>query len=81
MEFIFICPNKAQTFKGTNFRIIDNRGIKKDAWGNKVLDAKIELLDACPFCSDFHTYHASELVCPFEISGDSASETNINDNA
>ena len=68
MEFSFICPEQGQTFKSADFKIIDHRGIATDSSGNRVLDAKVELNEACPFCGRMHTYHASELACPFRVS-------------
>lgn len=65
MAFIFVCPQTNQIFNSGNFDIIDNRGVKTDAAGNKTLDARVALTGPCPFCGGRHVYHASELSCPF----------------
>ena len=65
VNFIFVCPNNNQVFEGSNFKIIDNRGIVTDDAGNKTLDAKVALGAPCPFCGQKHVYLASELSCPF----------------
>ncbi len=66
MEFVFFCAESGRTFRSRDFRIADNKGVKKDPYGNKVLDAKVILRSPCPYCSKFHDYKASELTCPFE---------------
>jgi hypothetical protein len=65
MEFIFTCPQTNGTFHSANFKITQNQGVQLDAAGHKTLDAKVVLIDPCPFCGGIHTYHASELACPF----------------
>ena len=55
------------TFESADFNIIENRGVISDSSGNKILDAKVELNESCPFCGEKHVYLASELSCPFEI--------------
>lgn len=67
MEFIFICTKRNMTFESADFNITENRGVISDSSGNKILDAKIELNESCPFCEEKHVYLASELSCPFEI--------------
>ncbi len=67
MEFIFICPKRNMTFESADFNIIENQGVISDSSGNKILDAKVELNEPCPFCGENHVYPASELSCPFEI--------------
>lgn len=64
MEFIFVCPEQTKTFKSTNFRFIENRGVTTDSSGNKMLDVWVELCEACPSCGKKHTYHASKLAWP-----------------
>ncbi|MDY6950930.1 MAG: hypothetical protein SWE60_05420 [Thermodesulfobacteriota bacterium] len=65
MKFIFFCPEKHRTFETDAYRIIEDKGVKRDASGNKVWDAKVELSVACPFCRRRHVYPASEVACPF----------------
>jgi hypothetical protein len=65
MEFIFVCPETHAVFNSEDFKIIENKGIKTDAAGNKTLDAKVALTGPCPLCGKKHVYHASELSCPF----------------
>jgi predicted RNA-binding Zn-ribbon protein involved in translation (DUF1610 family) len=65
MEFVFVCRNTNKDFKSSDFEIRDNRGVKTDASGNKVLDAKVALTVPCPFCGEKHVYQVSELACPF----------------
>lgn len=65
MKFIFVCPNQSKVFESADFTIFDNRGVKTDESGNKTLDAKVALNEACPFCGEKHVYHAGELACPF----------------
>ncbi|MDY6951733.1 MAG: hypothetical protein SWE60_09485 [Thermodesulfobacteriota bacterium] len=65
MKFIFFCPEKHQTFETNGFRITDEKGVKTDASGNKIWDAKVELTVACPFCGKRHVYPASKVACPF----------------
>lgn len=65
MEFLFVCPNRNQTFETAAFTIVENRGVVVDATGNKVLDAKVMLNQPCPVCGEIHVYHAGELSCPF----------------
>jgi hypothetical protein len=67
MEFIFICPKRNMTFESADFKITENRGVISDSFGNKILDAKVELNQPCPSCGEKHVYLASELPCPFEI--------------
>jgi hypothetical protein len=64
MELAFVCPETKGVFGCRDFRIVDNRGVKTDAAGNKVLDAVVVLTAPCPFCGSKHAYHASELSCP-----------------
>ncbi|RJP77344.1 MAG: hypothetical protein C4522_15625 [Desulfobacteraceae bacterium] len=64
MELIFTCPETSQVFYTGNFEVIDNHGIKTDTAGNKILEAKVALVDPCPFCGRMHVYHANELACP-----------------
>ena len=70
VNFIFVCPNKNEMFKRSDFRILDNRGVTTDDVGNKTLDAKVALDEPCPFCGQQHVYHASELSCPFTSEND-----------
>jgi len=65
MKFIFVCPKQNRVFESADFRILDNRGVIRDTAGNKALDAKLALNEPCPFCSEKHVYHATELQCPF----------------
>jgi hypothetical protein len=65
VEFIFTCPRTHKTFTSADCDITDNHGIKTDAEGNKTLDARVALKNPCPFCGSRHSYHASELACPF----------------
>ena len=55
------------TFESADFNVIENRGVISDSFGNKILDAKVELYEPCPFCGEKHVYLASQLSCPFEI--------------
>ena len=66
MKFNFVCPGNQQVFESSDFCIIDYKGVRNDAQGQKELDAKVKLLKPCPFCGEKHVYHASELVCPFD---------------
>ncbi len=66
MEFVFVCPENQAVFRTRNFDITENKGVQKDANGDRFLDARIALKDPCPFCGRMHTYHAGELTCPFE---------------
>lgn len=65
MKFIFVCPETGQEFFSANFEIADNRGVRTDATGNRIFDARVVLADPCPHCGRRHDYHASELSCPF----------------
>jgi hypothetical protein len=69
LKFIFVCPTQNKMFESANFSILENRGVIVDEAGNKMLDAKVELNNPCPFCSQKHVYCASELSCPFGASG------------
>jgi hypothetical protein len=71
MEFTFMCADKQKSFNSNQFTIIDNKGIKTDASGNKVLDAKVILKEPCPFCGEKHIYHAKDLSCPFVVRSES----------
>jgi len=62
---VFVCPEHGAVFHSTEFVLIENKGIKTDTYGNKVLDAKVELKESCPFCGKKHVYHVSEIPCPF----------------
>ena len=63
------------TFESSDFNVIENKGVIADSFGNKTLDAKVELNAPCPLCGEKHVYLASELACPFEIPrGGSASK-------
>jgi hypothetical protein len=65
MDFIFVCPKFQRTFESDAFKLTQNHGIKIDSAGQKYLDAKIILLDPCPFCGKKHSFAAKDLVCPF----------------
>jgi len=65
MKFIFVCPIQNKEFESADFRVLENKGVLTDEAGNKTLDAKVALNEPCPFCGQKHTYHASELSCPF----------------
>ncbi len=65
MDFVFVCKNTRKDFKSEDFEITENKGVKTDASGNKILDAKVVLTKPCPFCGEKHSYQASELACPF----------------
>lgn len=67
MELIFVCPKTNKVFKSADYTILDNKGVKKDESGNKILDAKVEPVAPCPFCGKHHVYQACELPCPFTI--------------
>jgi Fe2+ or Zn2+ uptake regulation protein len=66
MKFSFVCPESGELFESANFKVVDNRGVKLDEFGHKVLDARVEMMGPCPRCGKQHTYHARELMCPFE---------------
>jgi hypothetical protein len=59
VKFIFVCPESDE------FKIIEDNGVKLDETGNKIWDAKVELVSSCPFCVKTHIFHANELACPF----------------
>nr|HID60137.1 hypothetical protein [Desulfobacterales bacterium] len=65
MKFVFICPKTNKVFESDEFRIIEDRGITLDKFGNKIWDAKVELYSACPFCGKRHLFHVKDLTCPF----------------
>jgi hypothetical protein len=65
MKFSFVCPKTGGVFESADFRVVDNRGVTLDKFGNKMLDAGVELTRPCPLCTEKHTYHARELLCPF----------------
>ena len=67
MELVFVCSLRNQVFKSSNFHLIKNKGVITDEHGNKTLDAKIILNEPCPLCGEIHTYHVSELTCPFNV--------------
>lgn len=62
---VFVCPERGAAFHSTNFRLVENRGIRINKDGGKSLDAKVLLEDPCPFCGRRHVYHVSEIPCPF----------------
>ena len=66
MEFLFVCPYRNETFRTAAFRIVEHRGVRVDANGQKHLDAHVQVDIACPHCGEKHRYAADELVCPFE---------------
>jgi len=65
MEFVFVCPVHGKVFRSESFKVVEDRGVVTDESGNRTLDAKVALEDACPFCGERHVYHATELSCPF----------------
>jgi len=65
MQLVFVCPGTKKSFYCEKYQIVESRGVRADAQGGKTLDAKVALTEACPFCGQKHTYHASELACPF----------------
>ncbi|MDY6906028.1 MAG: hypothetical protein SWH61_15230 [Thermodesulfobacteriota bacterium] len=65
MELIFVCPAVGKVFHSDQYRIMENRGIKRGTDGSRTLDASVSLTAPCPYCGQMHTYHASELACPF----------------
>jgi len=65
MKFIFTCPERNAAFETDDFDVVDNRGVRTDAEGNRILDARVVLNAPCPLCGQRHAYHASALSCPF----------------
>ena len=65
MKFTFVCQEHNKIFESDHFRIIDDQGILTDDSGNKIWNAKVELLSSCPFCGKKHIFDVNELVCPF----------------
>lgn len=65
MKLGFVCPDHGGVFESANYRIVENKGVMTDASGNRMLDAKVAVGDPCPYCGNFHVYHANELSCPF----------------
>jgi hypothetical protein len=65
VNFVFVCPTTGQAFESEQFELIDNRGARIDAQGNRYLDATVRLFDPCPFCGQRHAFAAAELACPF----------------
>ena len=65
MKFIFTCPITHQAFETDAFRILEDKGIRTDASGHRIWDARIELLDPCPVCGAVHRYNPEDLPCPF----------------
>jgi hypothetical protein len=65
MKLIFVCPKENKVFESADYSIVENRGVVADAAGNRTLDAKVALNEACPHCGHKHVYHAGELSCPF----------------
>ena len=63
--FVFLCPKINRSFNSEKFKLFENNGVKKDGNGQAYLDAKVKLTEVCPFCGDFHEYHANQLSCPF----------------
>jgi len=70
MKLVFVCPTHKKVFRSADFTILDNKGIITGPAGEKTLDAKVVLNSPCPFCSEKHTYRATELSCPFDRSED-----------
>jgi predicted RNA-binding Zn-ribbon protein involved in translation (DUF1610 family) len=64
MQLVFVCPGTGRSFFCESYRIIDNKGVRTDARGRKILDARVALTEACPFCGQLHVYRADELACP-----------------
>ncbi len=65
MKFLFTCPQTGKPFETDRYRVVNNHGVGMHANGRKYLDASVKLDCACPFCNQFHQFHASELSCPF----------------
>ncbi len=65
MELVFVCPQARAAFRSEKYQIVENRGVRAGADGQKILDAKVALTEACPFCGQNHVYPADELACPF----------------
>jgi hypothetical protein len=65
VKLVFVCPQTNAVFETEAYRVLDNKGVVRDAAGNKILDAKVVLNAPCPFCGEQHVYPASELSCPF----------------
>jgi hypothetical protein len=65
MKLLFICPLRQESFFSEDFQITDSRGVAADDSGNRYLDAHIKLTAPCPFCGEYHEFHANELACPF----------------
>lgn len=65
MDLMFICLETQKVFYTHHFKIDNFKGVSSDAFGNKTLDATVVLTKPCPLCGHLHSYHASELVCPF----------------
>jgi hypothetical protein len=66
VNFLFSCPEQGKPFETDRFELVDNRGVKEDAGGNRYLDARVRLSAPCPVCGKMHEFAANELVCPFE---------------
>ncbi len=65
MNLIFTCPKSGREFESGDFSVVDNRGVVVDGEGNKRLDARVRLNNACPHCGAIHEYEADSLACPF----------------
>ena len=65
MRLVFVCPATGARFFSERYEIAENKGVQTAPDGSKILDAKVALTEACPFCGQKHVYHASELACPF----------------
>jgi hypothetical protein len=65
VEFVFVCPNRLESFYSADFLITENRGVACDAAGNRYLDARVQLTSPCPLCGESHDFAAKDLVCPF----------------
>lgn len=65
MEFVFVFPESKKTFNSNQFTLQENKGVKTDTEGNRILDAKVVLTAPCPFCGRKHVYKATDLSCPF----------------
>jgi len=65
MNLVFVCPENHKTFETDHFNIIQDNGVKMTETGQRVWDAKVELVSGCPFCGKIHEYQVSDLPCPF----------------
>ena len=61
----FNCTETGRSFETADYALSENRGVRTNSEGEKILEAVVVLKSPCPHCGRIHSYMADTLACPF----------------